>query len=150
MGSLRESVTGETTMKAVLEMELGEEVLAASALSQGKPPSMLGMVTGAALIGLVKPRASKALPKRFLLAVTPERVVALRGTEISDEDGNSTGAAIRGEIASWPRGEVSAVPTATEKGSKGGTLRIPGAEIPVFDRSLGDPRERELFDALAH
>jgi hypothetical protein len=30
----------------------------------------------------------------------------------------------------------------------GGTLVIPGASIPVFDRSLGDPRERELFMAL--
>ena len=135
-------------MKAVVEKELGEEVIAAAALSQGKPPSMVSMVTGAALIGLIKPRASKALPKRFLLAVTAKRVVALRGTEISDEDGNSTGAAIRGEIASWPRGEVTAVPASADEGSKGGTLQIPGASIPVFDRSLGDPRERELFAAL--
>src|SRR5215216_5956997 len=133
MGSLRDSMTGQTTMKAVLEDKLGEEVIAVAALSQGKPPSMLSMVTGTALIGLIKPRASKALPKRFLLAVTADRVVALRGTEISDEDGNSTGAAIRGEIASWPRGEVSAVPASTEE-SKGGTLQIPGATIPVFDR----------------
>lgn len=148
MGSLRDSLTGNTTMEAVVEEELGEEVIAVASLSQGKPPSMLSMITGTALIGLLKPRASKALPKRFLLAVTADRVVALRGTEISDEDGNSTGAAIRGEIASWPRGEVSAVPASTEE-SKGGTLQIPGASIPVFDRSLGDPRERELFAALS-
>jgi hypothetical protein len=113
MGSLRDSMTGETTMRAVVEEELGEEVIAAAALSQGKPPSTLSMVTGAALIGLIRPRASKALPKRFLLAVTEKRVVALRGTPISDEHGKDT-----------------------------------GAEIPVFDRSLGDPRERELFAAL--
>ena len=148
MGSLRDSLTGNTTMEAVVEEELGEEVIAVASLSQGKPPSMLSMITGTALVGLLKPRASKALPKRFLLAVTADRVVALRGTEISDEDGNSTGAAIRGEIASWPRGEVSAVPASTEE-SKGGTLQIPGASIPVFDRSLGDPRERELFAALS-
>jgi len=148
MGSLRDSLTGNTTMEAVVEEELGEEVIAVGSLSQGKPPSMLSMITGTALVGLLKPRASKALPKRFLLAVTADRVVALRGTEISDEDGNSTGAAIRGEIASWPRGEVSAVPASTEE-SKGGTLQIPGASIPVFDRSLGDPRERELFAALS-
>jgi hypothetical protein len=149
MGSLGESMTGETTMKAIVEKELGEEVVAAAALSQGKPPSMLSMVTGAALIGLVRPRASKELPKRFILAVTADRVIALRGTPISDEEGRDTGVALRGEIASWPRSEVSALPTSTEKGSKGGTLRIPGAEIPVFDRSLGAPRERELFDALS-
>ena len=148
MGSLRDSLTGNTTMKAVVEEKLGEEVIAVASLSQGKPPSMFSMVTGAALIGLIKPRASKALPKRFLLAATPKRVVALRGTEISDEDGNSTGAVLRGEIASWPRSEVSAVPASTEGEPKGGTLEIPGASIPVFDRSLGNPRERELFDAL--
>jgi hypothetical protein len=136
-------------MKAVVEKELGEEVIAAGAMSQGKPPSMASMLTGTALIGLFKPRASKALPKRFLLAVTANRVVALRGTEISDEDGNSTGAHIRGVIATWSRGEVTAVPASPEKGSKGGTLQIPGASIPVFDRSLGDPRERELFAALS-
>ncbi|HEY5976298.1 MAG TPA: hypothetical protein VIT85_00460 [Solirubrobacterales bacterium] len=146
MGSLRESMTGETTMKAVIEKELGEEVTAVGALSQGKPPSMTGMVTGAALISLIRPRASKALPKRFLLAVTPTRVVALKGTPISDEDGNDTGALVKGEIATWKPGEVSAQPSPD---GKGGTLQIPGASIPVFDRSLGDPRERALFNALA-
>jgi hypothetical protein len=29
------------------------------------------------------------------------------------------------------------------------TLEIPGASIPVFDRSLGDARERELFLTLS-
>jgi len=146
MGSLRESMTGETTMRAVVEKELGEEVTAVAALSQGKPPSMTAMVTGAALINLITPRASKALPKRFLLAVTPTRVVALKGSPISDEDGKDTGALIKGEIESWKRDEVSARPAPD---GKGGTLQIPAASIPVFDRSLGNPRERALFDALA-
>jgi len=145
MGSLRESMTGETTMREVVEKEIGEEVVACAALSQGTPPSMLSMVTGAALIKLVSPRPSKALPKRFILAVTPDRVVALKGTPISDEDGDDTGAHIRGEIASWSRDEVTA--TRSSEGD-GGTLNIPGASIPVFDRSLGNPRERELFMAL--
>lgn len=48
-------------------------------------------------------------------------------------------------IASWDRSEVTAT-RATE--GDGGTLQIPGASIPAFDRSLGDPRERELFMAL--
>lgn len=145
MGSLRESMTGETTMREVVEKELGEEVVVVAALSQGTPPSILSMVTGAALVKLISPRASKQLPKRFILAVTPDRVVALKGTPISDEDGNDTGAHLRGEIASWNRGEVSA--TRSPDGD-GGTLNIPGASIPVFDRSLGHPRERELFMAL--
>ena len=42
-------------------------------------------------------------------------------------------------------GEVTATRT---EGEDGGTLEIPGASIPVFDRSLGNPRERELFMAL--
>jgi hypothetical protein len=145
MGSLRESMTGETTMREVVEKEIGEEVVACAALSQGEPPSVLSMVTGAALIKLVSPRPSNELPKRFILAVTPERVVALKGTPISDEDGNDTGAHIRGEIASWSRDEVTA--TRSSEGD-GGTLNIPGASIPVFDRSLGNPRGRELFMAL--
>ena len=139
-------MSGQTTMREVVEKEIGEEVVVVAALSQGVPPSPLSLVTGAALIKLISPRASKALPKRFILAVTPDRVVALKGTPISDEDGNDTGAHIRGVIASWERGEVSA--TRAVDGN-GGTLRIPGASIPVFDRSLGDPRERELFMALA-
>jgi hypothetical protein len=145
MGSLRESMSGETTMRAIVEKELGEEVLAVAALSQGKPPSMLSMMTGAALVKLVSPRDSKELPKRFILAVTPKRVVAIAGSPISDEDGNDTGVHYRGEIASWTRGEVTA--SASPDG-KGGTLRIPGASIPVFDRTLGHPRERELFETL--
>lgn len=146
MGSLRESMTGETTMREVVEKELGEEVVAAAALSQGTPPSPLSMVTGAALIKLISPRPCKQLPKRFILAVTPDRVVALKGTPISDEDGNDTGAHLRGEIASWSRGEVTATRSAD---GNGGTLEIPGASVPVFDRSLGSPRERELFMSLS-
>lgn len=145
MGSLRESISGETTMREVVEKELGEEVVAVAALSQGTPPSALSMVTGAALVKLFSPRASKELPKRFILAVTVDRVVALKGTPISDEDGNDTGAHIRGEITSWRRGEVTA---ALAPEGNGGTLQIAGASVPVFDRSLGNPRERELFMAL--
>lgn len=78
--------------------------------------------------------------------MTPDRVVALKGTPISDEDGDDIGAHIRGEIASWNRDEVTA--TRSPDGN-GGTLQIPGASIPVFDRSLGNPRERELFIALS-
>lgn len=145
MGSLRESMTGETTMLKVVEEHLGEEVVACAALSQGTPPSALSMVTGAALVKLFSPRASKALPKRFILAVTTDKVVALKGTPISDEDGDDIGAHLRGVIATWDRAEVTATRPAD---GDGGTLQIPGASIPVFDRSIGDPRERELLIAL--
>jgi hypothetical protein len=147
MGSMRESLIGRTTMKAVVEKELGEEVIAVGALRQGKPPSMVSMLTGAALIGLVRPRASKALPKRFLLAVTADRIVALGGAPVSDEDGNDTGAIVRGECGSWARGEVSVTDIPADD-SPGATLQIPGASIPVFDPNIGDPDERKLFAAL--
>ena len=136
---------GEKSVKRSVEEKVGEKVVAAAALSQGTPPSMLSMVTGAALIKLVSPRACKELPKRFLLAVTPSRVIALKGMPISDEDGRDLGARVGDEVASWGRGEVSASVSAD---GKGGQLRIPGAEVPVFDRTLGSDRERELFEAL--
>ena len=75
----------------------------------------------------------------------PTRVIALKGTPLSDEDGRDLGARVGGEIASWDRSEVSA---SISPDGKGGTLRIPGAEVPVFDRTLGSDRERELFEAL--
>jgi hypothetical protein len=95
MGSLRESMTGETTMREVVEKELGEGVVAVAALSQGTPQ---------------RHRRPHQGRDRFL---EPRR---------SDRR---------------PDG-----------GGDGGTLQIPGASIPVFDRSLGNPRERELFMAL--
>lgn len=150
MSGFKESIKGNTTMRAVVEESLGEEVVAVAPLSQGTPPSLASMMTGAALVKLFSPRASKSLPKRFILAVTPSRVVAIKGTPISDEDGNDTGAVVRGEIASWPRGAIGAAPAHPgEEGKGGGTLLIDGESIPVFDRTLGHPRERELFDALA-
>lgn len=127
MGTLRESMTGETTMREVVEKELGEEVVACAALSQGTPPSMLSMVTGAALIKLVSPRPSKELPKRFILAVTTDKVVALKGTPISDEDGNDTGAHIRGVVATWSRAEVTA---ATNPDGKAARCRSPALRSP--------------------
>ena len=51
----------------------GEEVLAVGHLRQGGKPSMTAMLTGTALIGMMKPRAGKALPRHFVLGVTPSR-----------------------------------------------------------------------------
>lgn len=116
MGTLRESMMGETT--------------------NGRGRSADEARLPAPLEG-----AAEALhPRRH-----PDRVVALKGTPISDEDGNDNGVHIKGKIASWSRGEVTATRT---EGEDGGNLQLPGASIPVFDRSLGNPREREVFMAL--
>lgn len=149
MAGFKDSVFGEATLRGVVEEVLGEEVEAVGYFSQGEAPSMTAMLTGSALIGLLRGRSSKTLPKRFLLAVCGERVVALKGTPVSDEDGNDEGAVVRGEIASWPRGEVSAAPISDDPGARGGSLTLAGETIQVFDPALGHPREREVFEALA-
>jgi hypothetical protein len=150
MAGFKDSVFGDTTIKDVVEKELGEEVVAVGYFTQGKAPSMASMLTGTALIGMARRRASKTLPKRFLLAVCADRVVALRGAPISDEeDGGDRGAVVRGEAGSWPRAEVEARPLSDDAKSKGGILTIAGESIPVYDPALGHPRERQVFAALA-
>jgi hypothetical protein len=49
---------------------LGDEVIAAGQLRQGKAPSLVAMVTGWALVELLRPRRSKSLPRQFVLAST--------------------------------------------------------------------------------
>ena len=131
------------TMISDIEGKIGEEVMAAAEFHQGKPPSMAAMLTGLALIDLIRPRRSKALPKRFLLAVTADRVIAFRGLGISDEDGNDQGAYIRSEFASWPRDQVSVAAVPGEDESKAFVLEVAGERVPVFSPSLGDPAVAE-------
>ena len=52
---------------------LDDEVVAAGELRQGRAPSLLGMVTGTALIEVARPRRTKLLPRRFVLAATADR-----------------------------------------------------------------------------
>jgi hypothetical protein len=144
-----ESMFTNSTMKSEVERKLGEEVLAVGELRQGKPPSMLAMITGTALIDFVRPRSSKALPKHFLLAVTADRVIALKGRAISDEDGNDLGAHVREECGSWPRGQVSVSDLREESHSVAGTLEVPGERIPVFDPGVGSIRDDAVLGALA-
>ena len=104
MGALREALGPGRLMKEQVAEKLGEEIVAAGELRQGKPPSMVGMITGAALIGLMKPRGSKALPRHFVLAVTAERVVAFKCFNKGDEHHTEHWVVLRGDVeASWPR-----------------------------------------------
>src|SRR5262245_43945671 len=66
---------------------IAEPVLAAGDLRQGKEPSLVSMITGTALIEVLRPRRSKAVPKHFVLALTPDRVVAFAAVGGGDEDG---------------------------------------------------------------
>src|SRR5215216_2233353 len=64
---------------------LSEEVEAAGRFRQGRAPSLRGMLTGTAVIGLFK-RGSKTLPKTFVLAVTNDRVVAFKSRGYTEND----------------------------------------------------------------
>ncbi len=134
---------------------LDDEIVAAGQLRQGKAPSMAAMLTGAALVEVLRPRRSKLLPRHFVLAVTKDRVVAFKASGGSPE--HSTDYTIRiqpGEEASFPRDRVRI--TGLEEGdeSKGGTLEIQtdtGAEtMPVARPNLnGDSDTDELLRVLS-
>lgn len=151
MAKLIESIFTESTMKAEIEKELGEEVLACGQLRQGRPPSMVGMVTGTALIGFLKPRGARDLPKSFLLAVTEDRVVAIRGWALSDDEyGGDTGAYIKGVAASWPRGAVGVKGIAEEHGTVVASLVLPdGREVEVFDPAMDAEDDRAVLEMVA-
>jgi len=112
---------------------------------------MLALVTGAALIDLVRPRRSKSLPREFVLAVTADRVVAFALSLWKEGDGTTETAVKikRGERGSWPR-ELVRLIDVTEGGGalKGGTLELAGVErIPVA--SDGDDSTGELIELLS-
>lgn len=130
-----------------------EPVLAACQLRQGHKPSMLGLITGHALIQVFGPRKSKRLPKSFILAVTPTRVLAFKGIQISDdEDGSNRRIHLREGIrAEFPRSEVSLTGLADGVRSDEGTLVIGDERIPVVRPTLGEAewQSNEVFGMLA-
>src|SRR5262245_49772109 len=81
---------------------LAEEVLAAGALRQGKPPTLLTAATGIVFLRMARKR-TKLLPREFVFAATADRVAAFAMTA---EGGDTSPTVIkikRGEIGSWPR-----------------------------------------------
>jgi hypothetical protein len=125
-----------------------EELLAAGHLRQGKPPTMLGMITGAALAEIARPRRSKLLPRHFILALTPTRVLAFKAWA-GGEDEYLIG--IRpGVRAEFAREHVSLHDLPDGPTSKGGTLRIGPDRFPVARPNLdGDPDTDALFSLLS-
>ena len=138
-------------MKSQIEEKLGEQVAAAGELRQGRTPSLGAMLTGTALIEVLRPRRSKALPKRFALAVVGDRVVAFSCLGVSDEDGSNYHVVIRGtEQGSWPRDVVSISGLPGEPGTTNGTLNLAGDQIPVCRPNLdGDSETDELVGLLS-
>ena len=121
---------------------VADEVVAAGLLRQGKQPSILGMITGTALIEILRPRRYKALPKEFTLAITADRVVAFAMSRwtVGDEDDTNYVVKIKHEeVGSWPRASVRMVDE---------MLELAGTErFPVSNN--GDSSTEELLDVLS-
>ena len=128
------------------------EVIAAGQLRQGKALSMVGMLTGTALIELARPRRSKSLPRHFVLAATADRVVAFKASSLvmGEDTGPEMVRIKQGECASWPRASVRLVDLSDGAQSKGGTLELEGTQrLPVARPNLdGDPNTDELLELL--
>ncbi|HXV57545.1 MAG TPA: hypothetical protein VD704_06730 [Gaiellaceae bacterium] len=126
------------------------KVVAAGDLRQGKRPSLPALVTGAALLEVLRPRRSRRLPRHFVLAVTAERVVAFKavgGTDGEYADGPYRLWIRPGARGSWPR---SAVRLVVENRSSGAaTLVLDVERIPVYRPNPdADPSTDELVRLL--
>jgi hypothetical protein len=129
---------------------LADEVIAAGVLRQGKEPSLLAMVTGLALIEVLRPRRSKSLPREFALVLTADRVVAFAMSPWKEEDGTTDRVVKikRGDRGSWPRESVRLIAPPNGREPNGRTLELAGLErIPVaWD---GDHSTDELIEQLS-
>ena len=115
-----------------------EEIVAGGLITQGKAQSLKSMMTGWALVEVVKARRYKELPREFCLAVTDKRVIALGLSPWSEGGGETASIDVvvkvkRGEIASWSRGEIHIEPEGRRPrtGCRGGTLHLGGERVPV-------------------
>jgi hypothetical protein len=128
---------------------VGDDAIAAGQLRQGKAPTGVAMVTGLALIEMLRPRRSKSLPSQFVLAVTAERVIALKASGGGDSESNYETRIEPGEVGSWPRDLVRLIDLPNGSDSRGGTLVLRGERIPVSRANLNsDPSTDELMDLL--
>jgi hypothetical protein len=132
---------------------LHEEVIAAGELRQGKEPTVVGMITGLALIELLRPRRSKSLPRQFVLAVTADRVVAFKargGAEGENSEGPYRLLIKPGERASWRNGSVRLAARPEDPKTTIGTLVLDEVErIPVYRPNPdADPSTDELVALL--
>jgi hypothetical protein len=132
-----------------------EEVLAAGLLTQGKAQSLLSMVTGWALVDLVRGRRCKSLPREFCVAVTDTRVVALAMSPWSEGSGDEYSSDVivkvkREEAGSWSRGSlrIDLDNRKLKSGMKGGTLDLAGVEQVPVNWGKGSDSE-ELLALLA-
>ena len=141
----------DSLKRAIVESgRLADEVLAVGQLRQGKAPSTLGMVTGAALLEVLRPRRSKLLPRHFVLVATATEVVAYKASGGSPENGPYEIRIHDEEAGRWPRSDVRMTDLEQGDRSRGGTLIVAGESVPVARPNLdGDPSTDELFALLS-
>lgn len=153
MGTINVHTEGSMALKEAVAASgwIDGEVVAVGQLRQGKAPSTLGMVTGAALIEVLRPRRSKLLPRHFALVVTPTEVLAFKASGGSPEHGGEYEMRIQDSVAGrWPRDQVRITDLDSGPSSRGGTLEIAGESLPVARPNLdGDPSTDELLGVLA-
>ena len=127
------------------------EVLAAGYLHQGKHPSMTSMITGTALVEVLRPRRSKRLPRGFVLAVTEDRVLAFKALGYStDEDSDDYFVKVKpSEEGSFARSDVALTDLPDGIQSKSATLEIGGERFPVRRQNDIDQNTDELMELLA-
>jgi hypothetical protein len=131
---------------------LDEPVLAAGFLGQGHTPSLAAMVTGWALVQLVRGRRTKALPRQFVLAVTASEVVAFAASGGNGgEHGGPYRVRVGDEAGRWPRAEVAVEDVAERAlGATDLTLVLAGERLPAQRGKGGaDPNTDLLLAVLA-
>jgi len=150
---LKITVGGADSFRAPLSSQWGlADVEAASIVRQGHAPSTASAMIGLGVLKLLARKRAKELPRKFVLAATPERVIAFDASSHSRGEGTDSTMHVTihpGEIASWPRAEVSM--RADEGGmTQNATLVIAGKEVPCAVPD-GDAEDafKELLGKLA-
>jgi hypothetical protein len=142
-------VPGAFTRSLNASGELDDEAIAVGTLTQGKPRSVLALLSGLALIDLLRPRRSKTLPREFALAVTADRVVtfAMSARAEGTEYTTTLVKIKRGARGAWPRELVRVIDQHGNRLAKGGTLEVAGERILV----VWDDHDstKELLSALS-
>jgi hypothetical protein len=129
---------------------ISDEVVAAGLVTQGKTQSLFRMITGLALLEVMRPRRSKTLPREFALAVTSDRVIAFAMSPWKEGDGETVRVVkIKNEQrGSWSRGLVRVLDPTSTRVQNGGTLDLAGEEQFPFTWG-GDSSTSELVELLS-
>ena len=123
------------------------DVEAACLIRQGHSPSMASAMVGFGLFKLFGRKGAKDLPRKFVLAATPDRVVAFDCNSHSEGEGTDATLHVTihpGEVGEWPRGSVSMRPD--DGGiNPNATLVLAGTEVPC---TVPDSDAKEAFARL--